>query len=131
MLHIFLNKTALLVEDNDMNIMLFSMMLRRLQLKFDVAKDGKEALEKFQLNRYDIVLTDIHIPLLNGDEVAKAIRLNTDTQKANTPIIAITAGADQAETNAYLAVGINEILNKPFKEAHLGEVLHRYLHSQE
>jgi CheY-like chemotaxis protein len=121
------HKKVLLVEDNEMNVMIFSLLLKRIGIQFDVATDGEGAIELFNNNYFDIILTDIHLPKLWGDAMARIIRHHPDTAKANTPIIALTASNLSSEIDNYLAVGINQVLTKPFIEADLRNVFIKYL----
>jgi len=121
------NKKALLVEDNEMNIRLFSFLLKRVKINFDTAMNGKEALEKFEENQYDVILTDINIPEITGDEMTRIIRKHSNLQKSQIPIIALTASILTSETDLYLAAGINQVLIKPFTEPEFKEVLEKYL----
>ncbi|HAK11480.1 MAG TPA: hybrid sensor histidine kinase/response regulator, partial [Chitinophagaceae bacterium] len=88
---IFLGRKALMVEDNEMNVMLLTMLLKKAAMIFDIAKDGEEALRLFENNHYDIVLADINIPKLTGDQLATRIRKSGNHAKSNVPIIAMTA----------------------------------------
>ncbi len=126
-LHNFSDKKALVIEDNDMNILLIKLLLKKLQLSFDVAKDGEEGVRLFENNYYDIVLTDINVPKLTGDQIAAIIRKSTDIRKNNLPIVALTASIIGDNTEQYFRMGINELLVKPFKEADFKAVLERYL----
>ncbi len=125
--HFYPGKKALVVEDNEMNIMLLKLLLNKFHLNFDVAKDGDTALELFQNNSYDLVLTDINIPGLTGDKLAKEIRNNHDINKAKVPIVALTASVVNEDFEYYSATGINDILLKPFKEVELQNMLSKYL----
>ncbi len=116
-------KKVLLVEDNQMNVMLFSLLLKRLGIQFTVATDGGEALTLFNNNHFDVILTDIHLPILRGDEMARIIRQNEDPLKANTPIIALTASNLTPEIDEYLSAGINQVVLKPFTEEKLKSIL--------
>ena len=123
----FLGKKALVIEDNDMNILLIKLLLKKLELTFDVAKDGEEGVRLFENNYYDVILTDINVPKLTGDQIAAIIRKSKDIRKCNLPIIALTASIIGDNTEQYYRMGINELLVKPFKEADFKEVLQRYL----
>jgi len=123
----FSNKRLLLVEDNEMNIKVFSFLLKRINIPFDVVADGREALTLITQNEYHIVLTDINLPRLRGDEMTKIIRSNNNEAIANLPIIALTASKSVEEESSYLAAGINEVLLKPFTEADLRNLLNNYL----
>ena len=121
------NKKVLLVEDNEMNIKLFSFLLKRVKINFDTAMDGKEALEKFENNHYDLILTDINIPEIRGDEMTRIIRKDSNLQKSQIPIIALTASILVSEIDLFLEAGINQVLIKPFTEPEFKEVLEKYL----
>ena len=123
----FFGKRALVVEDNDMNIMLLSLLLKKYFIEFDVAKDGEAGLELFNSKNYDIVLTDINVPKLTGDQLAAAIRRSEDSVKANLPIIALTASIVADDLDSYLRTGIDDIMIKPFKEADFSAMLRKYL----
>ena len=124
----FSSKIALLVEDNEMNVMLFSIFLRRLSIQFKVATNAEAALTLIDDNHFDIILTDIHLPKLWGDEMARIIRKLPDALKANTPIVALTASVETPDLGEYIFAGINEVLQKPFVEQQLVDILIKYLH---
>lgn len=121
------SKKALLVEDNIMNIKLFSLLLKRVGIQFDVATNGEEAMDLFKDNQYDIVLTDINLPKLLGNEMAKLMRQNTDSNKATVPIVALTASILTSEIDLYLQSGIDEVLLKPFTEEKFKATLKKHL----
>lgn len=123
----FSSKIALLVEDNEMNVMLFSIFLRRLSIQFKVATNAEDALTLIDNHHFDIILTDIHLPKLWGDEMARIIRKLPDTLKANTPIVALTASVETPDLGEYIFAGINEVLQKPFAEQQLVDILIKYL----
>ena len=123
----FLGKKALVIEDNDMNILLIKLLLKKMQMEFDIAKDGEEGVRLFENNYYDVILTDINVPKLTGDQIASIIRKSKDIRKSNLPIIALTASIIGDNTEQYYRMGINELLVKPFKEADFKAVLEKYL----
>lgn len=123
----FAGMKALIVEDNDMNILLLKLLMKKIQLDYDVAKDGEEAMRLFGAGIYDIVLTDINVPKLTGDQIAGLIRKDPDFRKSAVPIIALTASIIGDNTEHYFRMGINEMLIKPFKEVEFKKVLNHYL----
>ncbi len=125
--HTLSGKKALVIEDNDMNILLLKLLLKKMQITFDVAKDGEEGVRLFENNYYDVILTDINVPKLTGDQIAAIVRNSKDVRKNNLPIIALTASIIGDNTEQYFRMGINELLVKPFKEADFKAVLERYL----
>ena len=124
---LFVDKKALVIEDNEMNAMLLGLLLKKQQLSFDLAKDGLVGWELFNENKYDIILTDINVPKMTGDELAMAIR-NHPNGKASMPVIALTATIMQDDLEAYRKAGISDILVKPFKEADLKAMLLKHLY---
>jgi CheY-like chemotaxis protein len=105
----------LLVEDNLINQKIVIISLKNMVKNIDVANNGKEALDKFAASKYDLILMDIQMPVMDGIIAAKKIReieLNTGYQ---TPIIAITANALSGDRESCLAVGMNDYISKPYQ----------------
>lgn len=113
------NKRILLAEDNSMNVMLAKTILRKWKMICDVAYNGREALHLFEKNDYDLILTDIHMPEMDGVELTTRVRRIENKEKSNTPILALTASAMKEEHDLYLGCGINAIASKPFLEKEL------------
>lgn len=120
-------KKVLVIEDNDVNIMLLTMLLKKVGILYDIAKDGELGLQMFKENIYDIILTDINVPKLTGDEIAVFVRQYPDEVKRNMPIVGLTATIVQDDLDDYLAAGINQVLVKPFKQDDLYATLEKYL----
>jgi len=120
-------KRVLVVEDNELNVMLLTVMLKHIDLEFDIARDGNQALSLFHANRYDLVLTDINIPFISGVELAGFIRSDADAAKAAIPVIALTANVLAEDIDSYYNAGISDVLIKPFKEQQIREKLVKYL----
>ena len=120
-------KKVLVIEDNDVNIMLLTMLLKKVGIHYDIAKDGEIGLQMFKDNTYDIILTDINVPKLTGDEIAIFVRQYHEDKKRNMPIIGLTATIVQDDLDDYLAAGINQILVKPFKQDELYTTLEKFL----
>ncbi|MFC6225680.1 response regulator [Hymenobacter artigasi] len=110
---------VLLVEDNAVNREVAQLLLEAHGVVVDEAASGIEALELFELNRYDVVLMDIQMPGMNGLEATARIRAHADARRAATPILALTANAFRADAEKYFAAGMNDTLPKPFDEAEL------------
>lgn len=121
------DKRVLVIEDNDVNIMLLTMLLKKVGIIYDIAKDGEIGLQLFKDNQYDIILTDINVPKLTGDEIAVLVRQFTDESKRNIPIIGLTATIVQDDLDEYISSGINEVLVKPFKQDELYATIEKYL----
>lgn len=102
---------VLLVEDHDINQMLAIAVLEGWGCNVDLAVNGKEALDKVTIKDYDIVLMDIHMPVMDGYESTNKIRNNL---KNRTPIIAMTASALMGDNQKCFDVGMNDYISKPF-----------------
>lgn len=108
------NKKVLLVDDDSVNRLLGKTILEKFKCLFDIANSGEEAIERLKRSKYDIVLLDIHMPDINGLDVAKYLRKTTGGE--STKIIAVTAAFMQHDVKEFYENGINDFLIKPFKE---------------
>ncbi|HEY0246005.1 MAG TPA: response regulator, partial [Mucilaginibacter sp.] len=115
------DKYVLFAEDNKLNVLLGTTILKKWKIKYDIAYDGGEAFELFKKNRYDIVLTDMQMPVMNGLELTELIRKFPDAYKSNIPIMALTANVMKEDRDTYLKAGINDVILKPFHEKDLVE----------
>ncbi len=106
-------ENILLVEDNEINLEIMHSQLNSLDYKVDTAANGKDALEMFRNNQYDVVLTDIEMPEMNGyDLTAEIRRLEQDSQPP-TPILAITASEFDLNEERAKSLGFNGYMLKP------------------
>ena len=119
-------RRVLVAEDNELNLEIAVTLLENMGLEVETASDGSEALEKVKEHDalyYDLILMDIQMPMMNGYEAARAIRALDDPEKADTPIIAMTANAfDEDRANAYEA-GMNAHIAKPIDVTVLSETI--------
>ncbi len=115
--------TILVVEDNEMNQSLLTHLLNSRQLNFDIANNGREAIELLLRKTYSLILMDIQMPELDGYSTAREIR---DTLKLHIPIIAMTAHAFPGERDKCISYGMNEYISKPIKEEHLFDIIALY-----
>lgn len=109
------NSNVLLVEDNLINQKIVLLSLKNMVRNVDVAINGKEALDKFGTSKYDIILMDIQMPVMDGIIATKKIREIESSTNIQTPIIAITANALSGDREKCLAVGMNDYISKPFQ----------------
>ena len=126
----FSGKTVLLVEDNDINMEIAKVFLENVNLTVDPAVNGQEALEKFMASdtgHYDIIITDIRMPILGGRELTKEIRRSDRTDAAGIPIIAMSADAFSEEIQLSQSVGMNDYVTKPINPELLYKVLHKFI----
>jgi len=117
--------TVLLAEDNLVNQKLAATLLKKAGHKVVLAVNGREAIDKFQQQPFDIVLMDVQMPEVDGFEATSAIRrLQADSQ-SRVPIIALTAHASAADRKKCLAAGMDEYIAKPFRAAELYSLMDR------
>ncbi len=105
----------LLVEDNLINQKIVLLSLKKMVKNIDVANNGKEALDKFGTSKYDLILMDIQMPVMDGLIATKKIREIENSTHAFTPVIAITANALTGDRELCLAAGANDYISKPFQ----------------
>ncbi|MCX7985945.1 MAG: response regulator [Bacteroidales bacterium] len=106
---------VLLVEDNLINQKIVLLSLKPIVSNIDVANNGKEALDLFVNKKYDIILMDIQMPVMDGLTATKKIRELEASTNTHVPIIAITANALAGDKEICLAAGMNEYISKPFQ----------------
>ncbi len=116
----------LVVEDNVVNQEVALGMLDMLGFHADVADNGKEGLALLQSDQYDLVFMDCQMPVLDGYEATKQIRL-LDSELCNTPIIALTANAMTGDAEKCLNAGMDDYLSKPFEAEALEEKITHWL----
>lgn len=123
---VYLGSRILVVEDNRASQQVAIGMLERLGCSMDIAGNGLEALERLARRSYDLILMDCHMPEMNGFEATRHIRA-LKNESANLPIIAMTANAQQGDSDQCLAAGMSDYLAKPFKLNALREKLQLWL----
>lgn len=117
--------TVLLVEDNDINRLYASSILRTWGCIVEMAENGYVAVVKLKHAQFDIVLMDIQMPIMDGFEATKAIRAG-DGGKNQIPIIALTANATKKDVEKCLEAGMNDCVSKPFTPEDLFQALVTY-----
>ncbi|MFT5601507.1 MAG: PAS domain S-box-containing protein [Flavobacteriales bacterium] len=115
--------TILLVEDHEINRIMAQIMLDGWNCITDIATNGIEAIEKVKNNKYDIILMDVRMPIMNGLEATTIIR---KVLNINTPIIALTANAIKGDNETCFKAGMNDYVSKPYKKDELLAVIHKY-----
>jgi CheY-like chemotaxis protein len=113
---------VLLVEDYSINIKVATKFLERWKIEIDVAENGLIATEKFEIGKYDIILMDIQMPIMDGYTATQKIR-EKDT---NIPIIALTASANFNNQDKAFTVGMNDYVTKPFNPSELFQKIAKY-----
>ncbi|MDV6826112.1 response regulator [Pseudomonas aeruginosa] len=118
----------LLVEDNPVNQTVIEAMLRSLGYRVTLVADGIQAVRSAERQRYDAILMDCRLPVLDGYSATREIRAQENGRRV--PIIALTANALQGDRENCLQAGMNDYLAKPFKRAELQRILQRRIGSQ-
>ena len=116
---------VLLVEDNPINQELACDLLTRADIAVDVAADGREALAALDRERYDAVLMDCQMPVMDGYEATRALRQRPALK--NLPVIAMTANAMAGDREKVLAAGMNDHITKPIRVADMYATLARWV----
>ncbi|MBK6973086.1 MAG: PAS domain S-box protein [Sterolibacteriaceae bacterium] len=120
-------RLILAAEDNKTNQKVIERQLHLLGYAVQIAGDGQEALLMWQRRRYGLVLTDCHMPNMDGFELTAALRREQDGSGVRTPIIAITANALKGEDQRCLAAGMDDYLSKPVQLVALRDTVARWL----
>lgn len=113
---------VLLVEDLDLNQKIAIEFMADDEHKIKLARDGKSAIELMQRHHFDVVLLDMNLPDLNGQDVLKALK-KIDHKNHRTPVLAFTASLSPDEIKEYFALGIKNIVGKPIKQQKLRQAL--------
>jgi len=112
----------LIVEDDKVNLMVLTLMLKEKGHDVESASNGAEALLFHARNQYDVIFMDIQMPIMDGVEATAKIR-EREGKSRHTPIIALTAYALVGDREKFLSYGLDEYIPKPFKMSELFQVL--------
>jgi len=119
---------VLVAEDNSTNQELMKVILSSLGVDVVVKDNGLEALEEFKINHYDIVLTDINMPIMDGVEAFEKIRAYEKENKLfSTPVIAVTANAIKGDKEKFLKLGMDGYISKPINIEEIKDIFNTLL----
>ncbi len=118
---------VLVVDDNAVNILFATNLLKKIGLQYDQAENGCEAVERFNSEHYDLILMDLKMPLMDGFEATQIIR----AQGSTIPAIALTASAFTDERDKALASGFSGYLAKPFLPKDFYDILFTFLKTED
>lgn len=126
------NTHALIVEDNLINQKVIKKLLSKLNITCDLAINGKEGVELFKKNTYDLILMDINMPIMDGIEATRLIK-SLDKYTIHTPpIIAVTTGTSKEDDASFVRDnGLDEFLGKPLDFDTLKSIIQKYLNINE
>ncbi|MFZ4546638.1 MAG: response regulator [Bacteroidales bacterium] len=110
-------KTILLAEDDPFNALLIKTQCKRHNIGITIANNGQKAYDMALETHFDLILTDINMPVLSGIDLVKKIR--STPRLASMPIIALTASKTVDDTKNMQQAGVSSILYKPFTETEL------------
>jgi signal transduction histidine kinase/ActR/RegA family two-component response regulator len=109
---------VLLVDDNAVNRQVVKLFMAQLSPQFVEAVNGQEALDRLHDEAFDIVLLDVHMPIMDGKEAIRHIRSSAEEWR-NLPVIALTADAMSGDREKYLALGMSDYVSKPLDQREL------------
>jgi len=118
---------VLVADDNAVNRKLATRMLERLGFEADAVEDGTEAVDAFSRERWDLILLDVHMPELDGLGASQRIRsIEAARHWPRTPILALTASAQEADRRRCFDAGMDDFLSKPLRQDVLTEALAKW-----
>ncbi|MEI7429458.1 MAG: response regulator [Betaproteobacteria bacterium] len=127
-------REALIVDDDPTNLEVLKLTLERSGYNVQTAENGEEALSKYEVGTFDVIIMDIQMPVMDGIIATEAIRLKEmrrswimESMKRNTPIIGLTADIQLSVKKAAIAAGMNEIITKPITRSNLFSAINRVL----
>jgi signal transduction histidine kinase/CheY-like chemotaxis protein/HPt (histidine-containing phosphotransfer) domain-containing protein len=118
------NKKILLVEDNSMNRLITVAYLQQHHAIIAEAEHGEQALQLLAKNKYDLILMDVQMPVMDGFEATRIIR---NDMKITIPIVALTANALKGDDERCIKAGMNDFISKPYDEKKLLQVISKWL----
>ncbi len=119
-------KKVLLVEDNELNREIATAIMQEIGLSVDIAEDGTDAvniMSSAEGRKYDLIFMDIQMPNMDGYQATKLIRQFADEEKANIPIVAMTANAFEEDKREAITAGMNGHIAKPIQVDRLLSIL--------
>ncbi|MDN5216899.1 response regulator [Fulvivirgaceae bacterium BMA12] len=122
-----LNTKILVADDTVTMRLIVSQLLKGWNYDYTIVADGLEALKKLNTERFDLILMDLDMPVMDGITATKKIRNHTDENTRNIPIIAISFSITRENRAELLALGMNDCLSKPINPAILKTKIEQYL----
>ena len=120
-------KILLVEDDARLQTTLFKSLIDTEYFYIDLISDGAKVMEEVVNDTYDMILMDVNLPNLNGDQITKTIREFPFKNIKKIPIIGLTANAFETNINSYLKIGMNAVLSKPFDQENLLETMFKFL----
>lgn len=119
------NYKILLAEDNKINQRIASLTFNMMGVSIDIASNGQEALEMYRQKQYDLIMMDLHMPVMDGMEASRQIRsFEKETNSSHRVfMIALSASAVSEIKEECIESGMDDFMEKPFKESELRKIL--------
>ena len=121
------NAKVLVVDDADVNLLVFANLLKKTKIKIDTASSGVEMLQMVRMNHYNMIFLDHRMPGMDGIEAFHNMKKMTDGLNFNTPVVALTANAVLGARQLYIDEGFSDYISKPVDTVRLEQVLLEYL----
>jgi len=121
------NAHILIVDDTRMNLTVVTGLLKNTQIEIDAVTSGEEAIKLARSIRYDLILMDQRMPVMDGTEAMHRIQVQENGANRATPMICLTADAVSGARERYLAEGFTDYLTKPIDSAALEKMMIKYL----
>ena len=118
---------VLLADDMQMNLKVFAGLLKDTKIQIDTAINGAEALKLIEKNHYDVIFLDHMMPVMDGIEAFRQMKLLANNPNANTPVVMLTANAVVDAKNQYMDEGFSDYIAKPIREEVLLSCLRKFL----
>lgn len=118
---------VLLMEDYAVNVLVVTQFLNSWDIEVDVASNGVEGLQLMEQERYDLVLMDLEMPVMDGFEATEHIRKSASEVNRHVPVIAVTSSTSIAAKNKARAAGMNDFITKPFNPNELYKKIEKYV----
>ncbi|MEJ0056018.1 MAG: response regulator [Bacteroidota bacterium] len=115
---------VLICEDDQVVSTLLVVILKKKNIVPVCVSDGRQALRQLRENSFDLIITDIHMPYHNGDEILSLVR---NEQGKKTPIIMMSSDTEEEVIDLALKLGVNAFVKKPLKEAEVEKVIRKFL----
>lgn len=121
------DRRILIVDDQEFNRKLLSVMFRNWNVKYTELDDGIQVIDELEHKSYDLILMDIRMPVMDGIEATKLLRSHSDEKVSKIPVIGVTAAVTPDDKESGLKAGMNDFLTKPFTEEKLMDIMEKYL----
>lgn len=118
------NPYVLVVEDDETNLSVIKSLLKHKDIECEFAKNGTEAVDKYSKDKFDLILMDVQMPIMDGITATQIIREKEKGTNAHIPIIAVTAYALKGDKEHFLEAGVDDYLPKPYDYEELFEKIY-------